>query len=168
MTCIVQTPSDQTEASEAEDSYRSMLRDMIQEGLSELRWAWPQSLAPALREELGTDDITPMLVKSIIRDAETKGHWAKGWYEAQLAEARTVQRFRTPRSRYKFVARGEQAGNSKLKEHDVRAIRREYAARYKRMEQQQKTTIKNLATKFKVDPMTIRRILHRETWSHLA
>jgi len=168
MTCVVQTPSDQTEAREKEDPYRSMLRETLQEGLSELRWAWPQSIAAALREELGTDDITPMLVKSIVKEAETKGHWAQGWYEAQLAEARTVQRLRKPRSRYRFVARGEQAGNSKLTDQEVRAIRRTYDARYKRMEQQQKTTIKNLATKYGVNSMTIRRILHRQTWNHLA
>jgi hypothetical protein len=168
MTCVVQTPSDQTpEASETEDPYRSMLRQMLQEGLSKLRWAWPQSIAPALREELGTDDITPMLVQSIVREAETKGYWAQGWYEAQLAEARTDQRQRKPRSRYKFVARGEQAGNSSLTDAEVRDIRRKYAARYKRLAKEQKLTIKKLADEYKVVPMTIRRILHRETWSHL-
>lgn len=170
MTCVVPTPSVQAEAISAEDPYRSMLREMIREGLSELRWGWKQSIAPAIRDELGADSdslITPTLVQSIISEAERDGSWAPGWSDSQLTEARTVQRLRSPRSRHTYVARGEQAGSAKLTAHEVRAIRRKYSARYKRLALQAKTTISNLATEYKVKPMTIRRILHRTTWSHI-
>lgn len=161
MTCVLDTPSTST----VDDQFRSMLRDKIQEGLSSLRWGWLQSVAPDLRNELaiGSDSsVTPSLIKSIIAEAELAKLWPLGWAETQLAEARAQQRYRKPRSRYAFVARGEQAGNHTLTTRGVRVIRRRYKNRYKR-----KVTIKMLAKEFRVCTATIRRVLHNETWRHV-
>lgn len=170
MTSVVLTPASTgcVESTE-EDSYRSMYREAIQEGLSELRWGWKQSIAKALRIDFGADSdslITLGLVNSIILEAEAKGLWAPGWAEVQLAEARAVQRLTTPRS--PFVARGSQIGNSALTEQEVRDIRRLFARQKKRLEQQRKrVTIKLVAKQYGVHPITIRRVLGNESWKHV-
>lgn len=148
-----------------DEAYRTKIREAIHDGLSSLRWGWPQSMAPTLRKELGSEEhplLTSALIKEIIADAEQRSVWPMGWAEEQLAEARAVQRCHRPKNRYRYVARGEQIGKSKLTDQGVRSIRRRYANRRHR-----KVTIKRLAQEHGVNAMTIRRVLRRESWAHV-
>jgi hypothetical protein len=136
--------------------YRLMLRELIWEGFTKLRWGWIQSIAPALQQHLCADPplatpVTLALVRSIIADAETSGSWAPGWAEQQLAAAREQQRNPAPLS-----------PNATLNSEAVRSIRKRYRAQYRR-----RITIKQLAREYGVSIMTIRRVLSRTTWSHI-
>lgn len=144
---------------------RSLLREMIHEGLSSGRWAWSQAIAPTLRRALELREsraLTPELVKSVISEAEDTGLWPKGFAEAQLAEARMREQYLPGRKRHSSLnrARGEQTRHAKLTDAKVRSIRLSY--------QRTKLTIEALAKRYEVKPITISRVLRRATWAHVA
>jgi hypothetical protein len=57
------------------------------------------------------------------------------------------------------VLKGSEIGNSKLKEHEVLSIRREYKPRV--------VTKRMLAEKYNVDWTTIKDIIQKRTWKHI-
>jgi hypothetical protein len=147
-----------------DSAWRECLRADIRAGLAAGRWGWRQSIAPALERDYGIDKddrvrISRELVDSLIAEAHNLGEWSVEWTEARLSSTRATY----PRAATKsFTARGELLPQARLTDAKVRSIRARYAQR-----RRHKVTIKQLAVEHDVKPITIMRVLHRKTWSHV-
>ena len=109
------------------------------------------------------------------RDTSNFGKWNKGRVHSERSKKNVSIGIRKAYAnntidRTKFAKNGEDNGNSKLTEDDVRTIRKEY---FKVVNQNTKIpkgklSSTQLAKKFNVNFITIRRIILRETWKHIT